>query len=131
MGKVSTMNTPTDPIFRDQNEPEERPTDYIANPVRVQLPKYDARAEGRRWTQMDLVALANNILARETECAELRKQVRGLSIQLSGLKTQVDAMHAFVSNARQMPSGGKLGRIFDAIEKILSEDDDEYDEYRD
>lgn len=145
MGKVNTMNTPTDPIFRDQNEPEERPTDYIANPVRVQLPKYDARAEGRRWTQMDLVALANNILARETECAELRKQVRALTIQVSGLHTKtevlqesdtrlftrLEALHASVNGAGTGRYGGKLGRILTAIEKILSEDDDEYDEYRD
>jgi len=122
------MTVPTDPIFPDQNEPEERPTDYIANPVRVQLPKYDARAEGRRWTQMDLVALANNILARETECAELRREVRGIAIKLSGLQSKVDSIEALVKSSRTSSPGGKLGRILTAIEKILSEDDDE-DEY--
>jgi len=121
----------SDPIYPDQNEPGEKPTDYIANPVRVQLPKYQDRVEGRRWTQMDLVALANNILARETECAELRKEVRGLSIKLSGVNTRLDALDALVKSSRTSAGGGKLGRIFDAIEKILSEDDDdsEYDRY--
>lgn len=123
------MTVPVDPIFPDQNEPGEKPTDYIANPVRVQLPKYDARAEGRRWTQMDLVALANNILARETECIELRKQVRGLSIQVSGLKTQLDSLQSVVSNADGRYSG-KLGRILSAIEKILNEDDDDFESDR-
>lgn len=121
----------SDPIFRDQNEPEEKPTDYIANPVRVQLPKYDARAEGRRWTQMDLVALANNILARETECAELRRQVRELTIRFSGLTTKVEALSGVLESARPFPASGKLGRILAAIEKIANEDDDEddYDRY--
>jgi hypothetical protein len=118
----------TDPIFPDQNEPEERPTDYIANPVRVQLPKYDARAEGRRWTQMDLVALANNILARETECASLRQKLGETLIKLSALERRMDTLDVLVKSSRTSSPGGKLGRILTAIEKILSEDDDE-DEY--
>lgn len=121
----------TDPIFRDQSTPEEVPTNYISNPVRVQLPKYDDRLEGRRWTQMDLVALANNILDRETECADLRKRVGALTIQVSDMKSAIEELQSIVVNVRDTRSnavGGKLGRIFAAIEKILSEDDDEDDD---
>ena len=121
----------SDPIYPDQNEPGEKPTDYIANPVRVQLPKYQDRVEGRRWTQMDLVALANNILARETECAELRQKLEEFIIKVSALERRLDMLDTLVKSSRTSAGGGKLGRIFDAIEKILSEDDDdsEYDRY--
>lgn len=125
MGKDHSMTVPNDPIFPDQNEPEETPVNYIANPVRVQLPKYDARAEGRRWTQMDLVALANNILAREQECAELRKMVHAQAIQLHGVTRTLEELQSVVNSIDASRYGGKLGRILTAIEKILSDDDDD------
>jgi hypothetical protein len=115
---------PSDPIFKDQSEPEEKATDYIANPVRVQLPNSAGQADPRRWTQMDLVALANNILDRERECADLRKMVRGLSMQLSDTKRQLDALAARIDT----PYSGKLARILSAIEKIANEEDDDNDE---
>lgn len=114
------------PIFPDQSEPEAKPTDYIANPVRVQLPKYDARAEGRRWAQLDLIALANNIIARENECAELRKMVRELSIRLSGLNTAVEALTADAKRTRPVGMNAKLVRALEAFADVMS-DDDEYD----
>lgn len=117
----------SDPIFPDQSTPDETPVRYIANPVRVQLPKYDARAEGRRWTQMDLVALANNILAREQECAELRKMVRELSIRLSGLQSAVEVLTT--DRTRSVGMNAKLVRALEAFADTMSHDADEDDEY--
>jgi hypothetical protein len=115
------------PVFPDQDDPDEKPTDYIANPVRVQLPKYDARAEGRRWTQMDLIALANNILARENECTELRKMVRELSIRFSGLQTQVEALNAVVT--RSGPANRRLTQALEAFAEVMNEDDEDDSEF--
>lgn len=124
----------SDPIFRDQNEPEEKPTDYIANPVRVQLSKSEG---GRHWTRMDLVALANNILERERAQAEMYKEVRALSIRLSGVNSQLEALSNTVEslNARlayattgTLPLSGKLRRMLSAIEEIANEEPDEDDD---
>jgi hypothetical protein len=123
MGKDHDVS---DPIFPDQHDPETA-TDYIANPVRVQLPGHDLRTQGRRWTQLDLIALANNIIARENECTELRKMVRELSIRFSGLQTQVEALSAVVT--RLGPTSGKLMRALEAFTEVMTEDDEPEDPY--
>lgn len=113
------------PIFPDQHEPE-KPTRYIANPVRVQLPEDTARAQGRSSTQLDLVALANNIILRENECAELRKMVRELSIRLSGIYTAVEALKVSVERTAPYGMSSKLLAGLEAFADAMS-DDDEYD----
>lgn len=108
----------TDQIFPPQDDPEEKAAHFIANPVNVRLPGVDARySGGRQWVQMDLVALANNIINREHQVNELSRQVRELQSVVESLSNSV-------------PRGSKVDRILKAIEKIASEpgDDDDDDE---
>lgn len=125
MGKDHDVS---DPIFPDQHDPETA-TDYIANPVRVQLPGHDLRTQGRRWTQLDLIALANNIIARENECTELRKMVRELSIRLSGLQSAVESLTASAERARPVGMNAKLMRALEAFTEVMTEDDEPEDPY--
>lgn len=118
----------SDPIFPDQHEPE-KPTYYIANPVRVQLPEAMARAQGRRFTQLDLVALANNIILREDECVELRKMVRELSIRLSGLNTAVEALQANAARTNPYGVSSKLLAGLEAFADAMADDEPDEDPY--
>lgn len=115
----------TEPIFPSPIvEPEEVPTYFIANPVRVQLPTYQARQEGRRSTQMDLVALATNILEREKDTIRISQQLVTLSAKFTSLEYAVTQLKTTV--AALSSSGapqGKVGRILNAIESILNDDD--------
>lgn len=120
----------TDQIFPPQDDPEEKAAHFIANPVKVRLPVVDARYPGgRQWVQMDLVALANNIINREhqvnelsRQVSELRRQVRELSLTVAALQSVVKSLNSSV------PHGSKVERILKAIEKIASEPDDDDDE---
>lgn len=119
----------TDQIFPPQDDPEEKAAHFIANPVKVRLPVVDARYQGgRQWVQMDLVALANNIINREHQVNELSRQVRELSLTVATLQSVVKSLNSSV------PRGSKVDRILKAIEKIASEpgddnDDDEDEEF--
>ncbi len=106
-------------IFVPEPGDVERPTDYIANPVRVQLTPDLARQYGRPFQRMDLFALANSIAARETECRELRETVRALTARVSTLELRL-------SNAGSVSSIN--ARALEAFADVIRDDvESEYD----
>lgn len=119
------MTVPSDPIFPDQNEPGEKPTTYIANPVRVQLPNPATSNEERRWTQMDLVALANNILAREIGETEVRTRLAELWTQVNRLQGQLDALTANVRTVGSSPFSAKANKLARIITHVMDDHDDD------
>lgn len=118
----------SDPIFPDQSEPE-KAIDFIANPVRVELQKYTARAEGRRWAQLDLIALANNILDRERECAELRRAVQALTIRLSGMQSAIEALNDRAERTTPHGMSAKLLSGLEAFADAMADDESDEDPY--
>jgi hypothetical protein len=110
-------------IFIPEPEDQRRPVDYVANPLCVQLSPEAAREYGRPFTRMDLIALANNIIARETDTRELRTAVAGLAAQVNSLEMRL----------RTYESGKVSSKVARALEAFANamRDDDEPSDYPD
>lgn len=109
----------SEPIFVDPPGTHDRPVDYVANPLRV-----DRLATPGNPARIDLIALANNIVARETECRQLRAMLTAMAEDQRDMRVRLDRLEA-------ERVSGKLGRIVKAATEILTEpdhrdDDDEY-----
>jgi hypothetical protein len=102
----------SDPIFVEPPEDAERPVYRLGNPVRVDRP-----GDPQNPARLDLVALANAIVARETECRQLRDTVRHLTDDARDMRTRIERLEAELVH-------GKLGRIVSVVSDILAEDDD-------
>ena len=101
-----------DQIYVPDPADSEKPVDYVANPLRVELP--GRLASGRKYTRLDLVALANSIIARETECRDLRETVARQEAQMRNMELRLRQ----VENG---PASGKLARMLTAIAQIEDE----------
>lgn len=100
-------------IFVDPPGSDDQPVYYVGNPVRVDRP-----GDPGNPARLDLVALANAIVARETECRQLRETVRHLTDDARDMRARLDRLEA-----EWIP--GKLGRIVAVVSEILQEDDDD------
>lgn len=105
----------SDQIFVDPPGTNDRPVDYVANPLRVYRP-----SDPTNPARIDLVALANSIVARETECRQLREMVTNLISDAVAMRARIERLEA-------ERVSGKLGRIVAVVSEILQEDED--DEY--
>lgn len=99
-------------IFVDPPGSHDRPIDYVANPLRVDRP-----ATPGNPARIDLIALANNIIARERDCNRLSELVAGLMSDILDMRARLDQLE-------KGRATGKLGRIVSAVSEILTEPDD-------
>lgn len=105
-------------IFVPDPADAERPVDYVANPLRVQLPgQTGMTGDRRKFARLDLIALANSIVARETDSAQLREIVTSLRADLIRLNDRLERIE-------RGPGQGKLARML----KALADIEDEYAE---
>lgn len=115
----------SDEIFVPEPTDEDRPVDYVANPLRVQLSPTQRNAYGRSFQRIDVLALAANIVARETECRQLRQDV-------SNLRDEVLSLGYRIAQLESRPDVTTATLVLRAIREALrdadesgNEDDDE------
>lgn len=97
----------TNPIFVQDNQPEERPVDYVANPLRVQLPAGQTRGPMNvrtEYAQLDLIALANEIVRVGRQNEELARELTNTRTALENLR----ADHKRVVDVMTSPPVWKL-----------------------
>lgn len=107
-------------IFVPESGEPDRPTDYIANPVRVQLRPELVRDYGRPYQRIDVLALANSIVARETECRQLRESVTTLLQKVAVLESRLAAVES-------VRLSGRLVRALEAFADVMADDDEPSD----
>lgn len=119
----------SDQIFLSEPTPEpERPVDYVANPLRVQRPNPTPQ-DPRPFVRMDLVVLATSIIARETECAELRETVRKLSVKVGMLEDRIERYEAQRDEGRLVRALSRALRDVVPADEPDDDDDDPSDTY--
>src|SRR4051812_6557992 len=104
-------------IFVPDPADADRPVDYVANPLRVQLPV--SSGDKRPYARLDLIALANSIVDRETALTRLHNMVVAGQfdrVNLERLTSRVERLEA------------KLSQILTAFSNVvdtLPEDDED------
>ncbi len=112
----------SDTIFVNDPADENQPVDYVANPLRVQLSQQQRNAYGRPYQRIDVLALAASIVARETECRELRVLVNDLRGEVAAMKSRLDI-------AESGSLSGRLRRALEAFADVMTDDDEPEDDY--
>lgn len=105
-------------IFPETPEDQERPVDYVANPLRVQ--------RGQSYVRIDLVALANNIVQREIEAQTLRGSLQSAHTRITALESQVQRLTSGQGEEKQVID--TMRRAIRALNEVLNESDDDDDD---
>jgi len=108
-------------IFPSDPSAAEKPTDYLANPVRVQTPEMTGAQHDRRpYTRLDLIALANTIVTVQRHHSELAHEISNLRIVIENQRITIERLTAVVTSP-------VVWRFLTTLAKSGETDDTEYE----